>query len=85
MAGAQVTRRDDAHELTVLLSQLSTRAAKARAMLGRVHEGGQDGREAWLDGLEEVRGVLDLATGVRVRFQVWSDEASQELARGHSA
>ena len=85
MAGAQVTRRDDAHELTALLSQLSTRAAKARAMLGRVPEGGQEGREAWLDGLEEVRGVLDLATGVRVRFQAWSDEASQELARGHSA
>ena len=80
-----MSRADDAHELTVLLSQLSTRAAKARAMLGRVPEGGQEGREAWLDGLEEVRGVLDVATGVRVRFQVWSDEASQELARGHSA
>ena len=77
MAGAQVTRRDDAHELTVLLSQLSTRAAKARAMLGRVPEGGQEGREAWLDGLEEVRAMLDVATGVRVRFQVWSDEANE--------
>jgi hypothetical protein len=73
-----VSRADDAHELTVLLSQLSTRAAKARAMLGRVPEGGHDGREAWLDGLEEVRGVLDVATGVRVKFQVWSDEANND-------
>lgn len=71
-----MTRRDDAHELTILLSQLSTRAAKARAMLGRVPEGGQEGREAWLDGLEEVREVLDLATGLRVRFGKWSDEAN---------
>lgn len=77
MAGAQVTRRDDAHELTALLSQLSTRAAKARAMLGRVPEGGQEGREAWLDGLEEVRAMLDIATGVRVRFGQWSDEANE--------
>lgn len=73
-----MSRSDDALELTALLSQLSTRAAKARAMLGRVPEGGQEGREAWLDGLEEVRGVLDLATGVRVRFQVWSDEANND-------
>jgi hypothetical protein len=75
-----MSRRDDADELARLLERVAVHGAKARACLARVPEGGRDDG-AWLDALDEVRELLDVVTGVRVRFGQWSDEANRTGVR----
>lgn len=70
-----MSRADDAADLDQLLARVSMHTRLARVALARVPEGGRD--TAWLDALDEVREVLDLVTGVRVRFGKWSDEANK--------
>lgn len=70
-----MSRADDAAELDRLLARVSMHSRLARVALKRVPEGARDG--AWLDALDEVREVLDLATGLRVKFGQWSDEANK--------
>lgn len=71
-----MSRASDAAELERLLARLSLHARLARVALARVPDGGSEAGEAWLDALDQVREVLDLATGIRVRFSKWSDEAN---------
>jgi hypothetical protein len=75
-----MSRADDAADLDILLAKVSMHTRLARVALARVPEGGRDA--AWLDALDEVREVLDLVTGVRVKFGKWSDEANKTGAEG---
>jgi hypothetical protein len=75
-----MSRVDDAADLDALLAKVSMHSRLARVALKRVPEGGRDA--AWLDALDEVREVLDLVTGVRVKFGKWSDEANK-VGAGH--
>lgn len=68
-----MSRASDLAELDHLLARLSLHARLARVSAKRVPE---DGHEAWLTALDELCEVLDLATGLRVRFSKWSDEAN---------
>ena len=67
-----MSRADDAAELDALLARVSMHSRLARVALKRVPEGQRDG--AWLDALDEVSAMLDVVTGVRVRFDKWSRE-----------
>ncbi len=67
-----MSRADDAAELDALLARVSMHSRLARVALKRVPEGARD--EAWLDALDEVSAMLDVVTGVRVRFEKWSRE-----------
>lgn len=77
-----MTRRDDAADLDTLLAKVSMHSRLARLALARMPEGARDA--AWLDALDEVQQMLDVVTGVRVKFGKWSDEANG-VARGHVA
>ena len=68
-----MSRATDVDDLDRMLARVSLHARLARVAVKRVPE---DGQEAWLTGLDELREVLDLATGLRVRFQRWSDDAN---------
>jgi hypothetical protein len=70
-----MSRADDAAELDALLAKVSMHSRLARVALNRVPEGARDG--AWLDALDEVQCMLDVVTGVRVKFGKWSDEANK--------
>ena len=67
-----MSRADDAAELDALLARVSMHSRLARVALKRVPEGQRDG--AWLDALDEVSAMLDVVTGVRVRFDKWARE-----------
>lgn len=69
-----MSRADDAADLAALLSKVTLHARLGCIALKRVPDGRRD--DAWLDALDEVREVLDLATGLRVRFEKWSKEAN---------
>ena len=70
-----MSRADDAAELDALLARVSMHSRLARVALKRVPEGARD--QAWLDALDEVQQMLDVVTGVRVKFGKWSDEANK--------
>lgn len=70
-----MSRADDAADLAALLSKVTLHARLGCIALKRVPEGGRD--DAWLDALDEVREVLDLATGLRVRFDKWARDANK--------
>ena len=73
-----MSRVIDAPRLARDLTAARMHAAKATRHLNRAGEarGAASREEAWLDALDEVRQVLDAATGLRVLFERLSDEAN---------
>lgn len=73
-----MSRADDVDELNRLLARVSMHARLARVALKRMPDGRRDD-PAWLDALDEVGAMLDVVTGVRVRFEKWSSDERMVL------